>query len=458
MLKSMLVQASFSTCILAVCVFLVGCPPSSPKGPTAEFRADVTSGAAPLTVRFTDLSTPGDSPIAQWVWLFGDGATSDEQDPAHTYAAAGKYHVSLTVTTATGEDTKLKLNLITVTAAGEGEGEGEGEVHSGEMVSVPAGTFTMGRTDSGDDATYGGELPRHQVTLSAYQIGKYDVTNHEYADMLNWALARGYLKNKGGEAYDSGDVYAANEPLLYASDPDCQIAYSGVQFSCKTRIGLPGTTSYSMALHPVIVVTWYGAAMYCNWLSASQGLTPCYDINDWTCNFAANGYHLPTEAQWERAAAWDVASEKHWIYGFMSDTLSGKNRCNYNLGTYRNPDHVNPLGLTYLPFTSPVGWFDGFNVSPNGNVATVNSPSPVGCYDMSGNVWQWCNDWYASYASAALTDPQGPSSGSFRRYRGGAWDSDGRYYCRSAARQSSRPENTRVDDDPPDYIGFRLAR
>jgi len=337
--------------------------------------------------------------------------------------------------------------------SGEGEGEGEGEIHPGEMVSVPAGTFTMGRTDSGDDANNGfpNEDPQHEVTLTAYQIGKYDVTNQEYADILNWALARGYLENYSGEAYDHGVVYAANEPLFSPSNPYCQITYSGSQFSYRSRTGLPGTTTYSMALHPVVGVTWHGAAMYCNWLSMSQGLTPCYDINNWTCNFAANGYHLPTEAQWERAAAWDTASNKHWIYGFMSDTLTGKNRCNYYDG---NPNYVNPLGLTDDPYTSPVGWFNGVNVSPNGSIATVNSPSPVGCYDMSGNVSQWCNDWYESYPSGAVTDPQGPSSGSYRVWRGGGclWT----LYCvsdgRSARRSSFFPAGTLS------AFGFRLSR
>jgi len=423
--------------MFAVCVFLAGCLSPTPNGPTAEFRADVTSGPAPLTVQFIDLSTPGDSPITQWAWLFGDGGADEVQDPAHTYAAADKYNVSLTVTTAKGDDTELKLNFVSVT---------------GEMVSVPAGTFTMGRTDSGDDASYGysDELPRHQVTLSAYQIGKYDVTNQEYADILNWALARGYLSNSGGAAYDSGDVYGAGQMLLQSTSDDCQIAYSGTGFSTRSRTGLPGTTTYSMALHPVVEVTWYGAAMYCNWLSASQGLTPCYDINNWTCNFTANGYRLPTEAQWERAAAWDTAANKHWIYGFMSDTLTGKNRCNYCDG---NPDYVNPLGLTDYPYTSPVGWFNGLNVSPHGSITTVNSPSPVGCYDMSGNVWQWCNDWYLStyYSGEAVTDPQGPLSGAYRVLRGGSWP----YYfflCRSARRSYNTPVLTTFS------YGFRVVR
>jgi len=77
------------------------------------------------------------------------------------------------------------------------------------------------------------------------------------------------------------------------------------------------------------------------------------------------------------------------FYGFKSDTLTGKSQCNYQDD---NPDYVNPLGLLGNYHTSPVGWFNGTNVSPNGNILTVNSVSPAGCYDMSGNVQQWCQD------------------------------------------------------------------
>jgi formylglycine-generating enzyme required for sulfatase activity len=108
------------------------------------------------------------------------------------------------------------------------------------------------------------------------------------------------------------------------------------------------------------------------------------------------------------------------------------------------------------PYTSPVGWFDGVNVSPNGNVHTVDSPSPVGCYDMSGNVWQWCNDWYADggYPSGAVTDPQGPSAGDRRVLRGGncSYFYGGR--CRTATRYDGYPDSINYLEG----IGFRVSR
>ena len=300
-----------------------------------------------------------------------------------------------------------------------------------ELVSVSAGTFTMGNSGVGDDATCGrdNELPRHEVTLSAYRIGKYDVTNQQYCDVLNWAAGKGYLKDSGGNAWaGTGDIYGGGPPvqlLLCINASFRNIEYSGSTFSSKSRVGLPGSTNYSMATHPVVDVTWYGSVAFCNWLSEKEDLAPCYDLSTWTLTAPrSGGYRLPTEAEWERAAAWD--GSKHWIYGFTSDTQTGKNWCNYG--------DVNPLGLTEEPYTCPVGWFDGVHVSPNGNITTMNSVSPVGCYDMSGNVWQWCQDWYDAYAASAVPDPQGPSTGTHQVVRGGCWGYNYQWSCRSAYR------------------------
>lgn len=147
------------------------------------------------------------------------------------------------------------------------------------MVDVPAGDFNMGARSDGDDKQWGKryreypsrELPVHTVTLDAYKIGKYEITNAQFAAVLNWALEKGYLKDS-----------------------------EGARFSCKMRDG------YSMADHPLSLVTWYGSVAFCNWLSEMLDLTPCYDLSTWklTTPFP-NGYRLPTEAEWERVAAWD---------------------------------------------------------------------------------------------------------------------------------------------------------
>jgi len=307
----------------------------------------------------------------------------------------------------------------------------------------------MGRTFSGDDETIGfrNELPVHTVTLSAYEIGKYEVTNQQYCDVLNYAIAsdRNYLRtNENAVWTGSGEIYAGDnlQRILAFKDAACNIQFSAGSFSPKTRVGASGM-NYSMGTHPVGDVTWYGAAVFCNWLSEIQGLSAVYNpgTKAWAADFANNGYHLPTEAQWERAAAWD--GSKHWIYSFTSDTLTANDQVNY----YRN----NPLGLIAYPLTSPAGWFDGVNVSPNGNIITINSVSPVGCYGMSGNVWEWCHDWFAAYNGAAVIDPQGAASSDNRVFRGGGCYSD-RYSCRSAQRSASEPKSASSSR------GFRIAR
>lgn len=249
--------------------------------------------------------------------------------------------------------------------------------------------------------------------------------------MLKWARAQRYLLTSAGAVWTgTGNIYAGGTAtsrylIVNFTYTYCNIQYSGGMFTSKTRVGLPGTTNYSMDTHPMVMVSWYGSVAFCNWLSQWQGVTPCYDMNTalWPLTVAPptpGGYRLPTEAEWERAAAWD--GSKHWIYSFMSDTLSGRDRCNYYWWNgSSHVDYNNPLGLTTMPYTSPVAWCNGVNVSPNGSVTTVNSPSPVGAYDMSGNVWEWCHDWYLDtyYSGGSITNPTGPGTGSSRVNRGG---------------------------------------
>ncbi len=181
-------NAVLSIVIVHFLVLFVGCPLQS-TGPEADFSANIVSGHAPVAVHFTDCSLPGNSPIASWLWLFGDGGESTEQDPSHTYSTPGTYNVSLTITTPLGDDTELKLNYISVVPGGEGLGEGEttlmlpGDLPL-EMVWCPAGTFIMG-SPSDEHNRFSDEGPRHRVTLTrGFWMGKYEVTQAQWYSVM----------------------------------------------------------------------------------------------------------------------------------------------------------------------------------------------------------------------------------------------------------------------------------
>ena len=190
--------------------------------------------------------------------------------------------------TAVTDFTRYFYAVSAVNTAGEGTLSSEVNalpgVAVGPFVSVSGGTFQMGATDGeGGDAD---ELPRRAVTLSAYRIGKYEVTNEEFADVMNWALTQGYIEGFGAGGlgpYTGGYAMLANSlpaimPLFCALPYPagdmryCQITFDGTQFGVNTRDGI------SLEKHPVNEVTWFGAVCYCNWLSEIHGLTPCYNL------------------------------------------------------------------------------------------------------------------------------------------------------------------------------------
>jgi formylglycine-generating enzyme required for sulfatase activity len=164
------------------------------------------------------------------------------------------------------------------------------------------------------------------------------------------------------------------------------------------RNGYNGSTN-----HPATEVNWYDAVKWCNARSERDGLTPAYytdntfsavyqtgqlDLAPDAVKWTANGYCLPTEAEWEFAARGGMKSQGY-IY-------SGSN----NLDS--------------------VGWYVS-NSSDNTHPVSTKGANELGIYDMSGNVMEWCWDWIGAYSSTAQTDPKGPTSGYFRVYRGGSF-------------------------------------
>ncbi len=303
-----------------------------------------------------------------------------------------------------------------------------------DMCGVQASAFTMGRTDA--ESTAADELPRHTVMLSPYEIGKYEVTVSQFCKVVNWAYTRHYL--------DTGyDLYVNRYLYARVGKDTVTVLGQNFQIDCVNNVFYPGyQDGRQLGSYPVYCVTWQGAVLFCNWLSEKEGLTPCYDLGTWTLKSPCpNGYRLPTEAEWERAAAWD--GTRHRVYGMIADAVPDSSRCNFA--------RKNPMGATSDPFPSPVGWFNGSNTSPKGSVKTVDSPSPVGCYDMSGNADEWCYDWYGAYDAAVQVNPTGPATGSYRIQRGGSWSTP-KESIRTAYRGQS------WFNAPYSSQGFRLVR
>ena len=270
------------------------------------------------------------------------------------------------------------------------------------MALIPAGDFVMGDTfaEGSSDA-----LPLHTNTLSAFYMDQTEVTKAQWDAVYTWALANGYTFDNGG----SGK--ATN--------------------------------------HPVHSVNWYDCVKWANARSEKEGLTACYTVpgnvyrtgqSAPDCNWTANGYRLPTEAEWEKAARGGAAGTRFPWTGV--DTIQHA-RANYNASTGSPAYDTSPTSGNHpdyqsggFPYTSPVGVF-----APNG----------YGLYDMAGNVDEWCWDWYdgSFYASSPDEDPRGPASGTVRVLRSGSWN----YYdCRVARRGAPFPYIEFFS------IGFRLVR
>jgi formylglycine-generating enzyme required for sulfatase activity len=262
-----------------------------------------------------------------------------------------------------------------------------------EMVQIQGGTFTMGSPTT-ELNRYSDET-EHQVTLTGFKMSKHPVTQAQY------------------------EAVTGNNPSNF-----------------KTPVA-PET---STATRPVEQVTWYDAVEFCNKLSEQEGLTSVYTITGKTpatgypiinatvtADWNKNGYRLPTEAQWEYACRAGTTTPFNTGNNITTD------QANYD-GNF--PYNNNPVGA-YLERTTAVGSY---------------APNQWGLYDMHGNVFEWCWDWYGTYESDMQSDPTGAVSGPGRMLRGGSWINFG-LYLRSAFRNII---------NGPSYwnnnIGFRLVR
>ncbi len=238
-----------------------------------------------------------------------------------------------------------------------------------EMVLIPAGTFQMGSRNGQED-----ESPVHEVRLDAFWMDRTEITQQQYGKLVK-------------------------------ENPS--------HFKGQNR--------------PMEMVSWPDAAIFCNKRSKDDGLEPCYDEATAQCNFAANGYRLPTEAEWEYACR----AGGNGDYSFGEDARLLKD----------------------------YAWFVD-NASKQTQPVAQKKSNAWGLFDMCGNVAEWCNDIYGkTYYKAGLAskdNPRGPQEGEKYVLRGGAWNSSAKA-CRSAYR---------VGEDPGfqdacfarDAIGFRCVR
>ncbi len=257
-----------------------------------------------------------------------------------------------------------------------------------DMVAISAGIFNMGSTEGDND-----EQPVHSVQLSPFFVAQFPVTWEKWCRVKERAERNGYI------------------------------------FINPGRKG--GGSSKVNEIHPVTEINWYDSLLWCNALSEMEGRTPCYYTNDtWDCvyrkemieisidwiNWKADGYRIPTEAEWECACRAGTITEYHF-----GDTISRKD-ANYD-------------GKYGVDGTTPVGQY---------------KPNNWGLYDMHGNITEWCWDWYGKkyYKKSPTNNPMGPPNGTYRILRGGGW------FTRSQDIQSSKRRNA-LDFAANDEIGFR---
>jgi formylglycine-generating enzyme required for sulfatase activity len=247
------------------------------------------------------------------------------------------------------------------------------------MIWIKDGRFTMGSSSSekGRDKDEG---TQHSVTISGFYLSRNEITQGQYRTF----------------------------------DDDHQSYFKGDN-------------------RPVEDVTWLDATRFCNWLSEQEGLTAFYDEHDLSqasphvaMNWEADGYRLPTEAEWEYACRAGKPSP------FYTGHCITTEQANYN------GEH--PYRMCTIGVYRQEPW----------NVGS-GSPNAFDLSDMHGNILEWCNDWYGAYPRESATNPAGPVSGTERVARGGSWYG-GASACRSAEREAFSP------DYAVNYLGFRVAR
>lgn len=298
--------------------------------------------------------------------------SKEQQNPREENGIEGDFYLKIEKTTAGGGEITTPPSVI---PGGNNSNNGESKIpilfNRNFFGYFQGGEYSMG-SGRGDFT----EKPVRKVTIGSFIIGIKEVTMGEYLEFCEKTGNKDFIPN--------------SPPWGYAKEL------------------------------PVSGVSWFDAIEYCNWKSETENLVPCYKKTglNVTWNTNANGYRLPTEAEWEF-----IAKEGQINYPYQ---FSGSNDINSVGWTSRNSNNTVHVGGSFAP--------NGFGV-----------------YDMTGNVWEWCWDWYAAtyYQKQENNNPTGPVTGTTRVLRGGSWSSDD---TPITYRHNQAPTTKSFD------IGFRIVR
>lgn len=260
-----------------------------------------------------------------------------------------------------------------------------------DFVLVKGGFFKMGDTfgDGDKDAK-----PVHLVYVKDFYISKYELSLGEFEE---------FVKNSNYQIETGAYIFIDN---IWEFKEDA--SYQNPYFQQQKE-------------YPVVAINFYDAINFCNWKSKNENLEPCYTIKDKNvaCDFNKNGYRLPTEAEWEMASRGGNSKPQY--------RYSGGNDLN-EVGWYRNNSNYQ---------THKIG---------------SKKPNYLGLYDMSGNVWEFCFDWYSPYKNIVYFNPTGSKTGDFKILRGGSFYDDCKHAVQVSNRFSIKPTDRFYN------VGVRVVR